>query len=928
MIRFLIHRVAVGALMIFGVLLAHPVQAQNSRFNVSGVVADTAGVGVPSATVVVLTRADSILTKFATTDRNGAFTLRRLPAGDYILQVSFVGFQTHREDFSGNDTDVDVGTVTMHVQVSELDELVVSAEHIPFIVRRDTLDYNAAAFATRPNAVVEDLLRRLPGIEVDDDGSITAQGEDVENVLVDGKEFFGSDPTITTKNLPAEAVERVQVYDKPSDIAEFTGIPDGQEEKTINLELKPGAKHGYFGRIMGGYGGERGDDGLYDSQGSINRFSPTTQFSIIANINNVNRPGFAWGDFATFMGGMQGLKQDDGRGGGVQIGGDLNNGFSETLALGLNASHDFGRNSWIRSSYFLSSLDNLQDRVVQQQQLLGSEVSSFVNQTSNQTSDNLTHRVNLNAQATFAEGHDLRLRGNLSASTSSLSTFGLQEMQNVTNLTQNTAATSYGTRRESLGGNAQLTWRKRLNDRGRNIVALATINLNDSDLSSDLSSTTGYYDVGDVVTYDEILQEQSQIGNTVSQRQRLSFSEPLGGGQVLELFGERSAIGEDQNKEVYDITRGTSVFNDLLSSGLERSYSYLRGGLRLNRNTERSWFVVGLQVQGSNLEGNVLDRDEQITNGYTHILPSMNYRVALSETKWLFFQYGTSTREPSMIELQPFADNRDPLNVYVGNPALTPEYSHRLYTEYKFFDQFSFVNLFTSLGLTYTNNKIVLSRSVDEKLRQVVTSVNSDGNWSVNGNVSFGTPIRPIGARINLSNSLLYSTGSEFVNQAENVSRIRRNTVDIVVENRTKDLYDIRAGSRLTFNNVDYSLNEELNQSYVNSTLYASGTYYLGELWTLNTSLNYRIYDQDVFGTGQNVVLLEAYISRLFLQDRAEVQLVGLDLLNQNQGVNFTNSSTYIQEERIESLGRYVMLKFVYHLSGLGSRGIKGGSKR
>ena len=185
---------------------------------------------------------------------------------------------------------------------------------------------------------------------------------------------------------------------------------------------------------------------------------------------------------------------------------------------------------------------------------------------------------------------------------------------------------------------------------------------------------------------------------------------------------------------------------------------------------------------------------------------------------------------------------------------------------------------------------------------------------------------RPMGARINLNYNVTYSTGSEFVNQAENESKIWRNTVDASLENRDKELFDVRAGSRLTFNNVDYSLNEELNQSYLNSTFYASGSYYLGELWTFNTSLNYRVFDQDVFGPGENVALLQASVSRLILNERAELQLIGFDLLNQNQGVNVNSSSSSIREERTESLSRYLVLKFIYKV-GLGSRGRRFGRR-
>jgi len=324
--------------------------AQTNRFDVSGSVTDTLSVGLRGATVVVLTRADSVLTKFATTAADGAFTIKRVPVGDYILQVTFVGFEAYRHNFSLSNADYDAGDIKLSDSIGELGELVVSSEHIPMVVKGDTLEFNAAAFGVRPNAVVEDLLRRLPGIEVDADGTVTAQGKEVQNVLVDGKEFFGNDYKIATKNLTAEAVDKVQVYDKRSDMAEFTGVEDGAEEKTINLELKEDHKQGYFGNMSGGYSAE----GRYDGQASVNRFSSTTQLSFLGNVNNVNRQGFSFGDYINFVGGMSamgggGFRMDSG---GLQLGTDLSDGFSNTLSLGLNASRDFGSKVSIRSSSY------------------------------------------------------------------------------------------------------------------------------------------------------------------------------------------------------------------------------------------------------------------------------------------------------------------------------------------------------------------------------------------------------------------------------------------------------------------------------------------------------------------------------------------------------------------------------------------------
>lgn len=924
--------VATLFLLLLGVCA--PVAAQPTH-DVTGVVADTSGAGLRGATVVVLSKPDSVIVKFAIAAGDGSFRLRRVPAGDYVLQVSFVGYTGWSRDVTLAEGDLDVGTVVLAESVSDLDELVISSEHIPFVVKKDTLEYNARAFGVRPNASVEDLLRRLPGIEVQDDGSIKAQGEDVKNVLVEGKEFFGNDPTIATRNLPAEAVEKVQVYDKLSDMAEFTGVRDGDEEKTINLDLTEEAEQGYFGNMTGGYG----DPERYDLQASVNRFSPTSQFSLLANVNNINRQGFSFQDYIRFMGGMGTLMSGGGFriDSGIPLGSDISDGFSETLAFGVNASHDFGSRTSVRSSYFLSTIDNRQDRRVNQRQLLGSEMSSLVDQSSYQTSDNLAHRLNLNVDHTLQDGHDLRFRGNLQVSGSSLRNDGFRTTYAATGLARNTNDVLYTSDGDNLGGDASLTWRRRLNERGRSVVAEARLSLNDSDLSADLASRTDVYELGDVVSYDEILQQQQSLGNTLRQTQRLSLTEPLGSGRLLEVSAERNQVDEDQDKSIYDLVEGAPVLNADLSSGFNRVYTYYRGGTQLRHNDERLRFGVGLEVQRSQLDGRIRDRDESVANGFTHLLPSASFGWQFRQGRNLDLRYRASTREPSMTELQPLVDNTDPLNVYVGNPDLTPEYRHTLDVHFMLFDQFTFVNLFTYASITHTRNPIVRSRTADQDLRQEVTSVNADrGQWSVNGRVDFGTPIRPIRAKLNLSNSTVYSRGAEFTRQVanlndksdvpavENTSNILRSTVEARLENRTKDRFDIGAGARYTFNRLTYSLSPAFNREYVNRTYFADATWYPDDSWTVSTSLDYRTYTQDVFGKSDAVALLEASIAKTFLDDRVEIRLVGLDLLNQNTGVDFTNSATSIQEERIESLGRYVMLKVVYHLNAFGrDRGMR-----
>jgi hypothetical protein len=374
---------------------------------------------------------------------------------------------------------------------------------------------------------------------------------------------------------------------------------------------------------------------------------------------------------------------------------------------------------------------------------------------------------------------------------------------------------------------------------------------------------------------------------------------------------------------------GTPILNELLSSGFERTYSYLRGGLRLNRNGDEARLVLGLQVQRSDLDGTVLDRDERIENGFTHLLPSASLRLQVDDSKTFNVRYTTSTREPSMTELQPFADNTNPLRTYIGNPDLTPEYTHALNADYRFFDQFSFVNLFSYVRFSYTLDDIIQSRRVDDRALQTLTPVNIDHSWSTQAGLTYGRPIRPIGARVNLDYSVQHTRGVEILNGSDNTSRVWRNTIDANIDNRDKAVFDLRAGARFSFNDVEYSLNPELNQGYLDRTFYGNGLIRFGSGWTAGTTLNYRLYDEAVFGPAdRNVAMLQASISKLAMNDRIEIELVGFDLLDQNQGVTYTSGTSSIQERRSESLGRYVMLKLHYRLGSLGRASAAAGGAR
>ncbi len=909
---------------------AAPAGAQQ-EFDVRGSVADSAGQAMQNAMVVALSREDSVLVKYALSNSGGNFVIEDLRPGAYILQVTLIGYAAIRSDFDVTDADLDLGPVTMTMEAIEIDSLVVSIEHVPFINRRDTLSYNVNAFPTPPNAMVEELLRRLPGIDVDNDGTITAQGEEVQNVLVEGKEFFGRDPRVATRNLPADAVERVDVYDKQSDMAEFTGIPDGEDERTIDLRLREEARVGYFGRATGGFGGDVnnvgrlgpsigsdpvGNDLRYDGRFNLNRFSPTQQLALTANTNNVNQEGFSWED-----------------GGGRGGGGD--DGFTESVGLGLNASRDFGRdNTWIRSSYFLSAVDNEQNRTLQQQALFGANVASLVDETRDEESGNNNHRVNLNGQYAFSPGHQLRVRANLNAGSSSSESFQNRVTQTAAGQPLNTAETTNLVESDQRSGNVQLTWRKRLGDGGRSLVAEYRGALQNSDRVTDLESKITGETRGGGDQQRHILQEQNNTGETWNNSGRFSLTQRLGDSYSMEVFARANTVDQDQDQSVYDLSGDRQVRNADLSSGFQRAYGYVNAGARLSRNSENSWVTLGLRGQRSSLEGTIVDRDETITSGYTHLLANLDFRWQFKDDQTVSFEYDGSTDEPSLTELQPFVDNRDPINVYVGNPDLQPEYTHEFEADYRFFDQFSFLNLFVRSGFEYTSNPIARARVFDEQGFQTITPINTDPQWSANTRFNFGTPIRRLGVDVDLNYRVSYTKGWEQVNRETNQSREVRNTVEASLENRTKDLFDVSVGANFAFNDVEYSLNHSLNRDYVNSRYFANGTLYLGA-WTFGSTFNWRVYDEDMYGQGgqtggevntpgRNVARWDARASRRLLNDRAELELRAYDLLNQNQAVSISNSASFIQESRTESLGQYFMLRVMYRLGMRGDFGRPG----
>ncbi|GAB5536926.1 MAG: TonB-dependent receptor [Rubricoccaceae bacterium] len=899
--------------------VALPCAAQSSV--VTGVVTDSTAAGLPGATVVLLQPNDSTIVSFGASRTDGTFRIPRVPQGAFLLQVTYVGYVPSTAPVEVGAEPVDVGRIQLEVDLDGLDPLVVTANRGAMVIKRDTLEFNAAAFGTPDGASVEDLLRRLPGVQVDRDGSIEAQGEEVDRVLVDGREFFGDDPTIATRNLPADAVDRVQIYDRDSETAEFTGVADGNEERTINLALREDRRTGMFGNVGGGFGGSSvppdgglADGARFDGSASVNRFSPSTQMSFLGNANNVNRQDFGLDDYIQFLGGFSALASGGGAirinsaDIGIPLGNGPSDGFTTTFAGGLNLNHEFSSSTSLQSNYFGSGIGTDRQRDLRRQQLLGTDLSAQTTEADQTSSQTQVHRLNLDLLHEIGEGHDVRLRSNVRSLGTDLASTSQRETVGPDGLLEADRLTTSGTNGHQPGGNAALTYRKRLPG-GRSLVGLARADLSLASEERDLVATNR--ESGGLEPIDQFRDQQ---GTTFTRSSSLLFTQPITRRRALQLNVGHTIESEDEDRAVMDRLTGTPVLDDALSSAFERTTHTTQGGFIFRDNGETHQLSLGATLQRTQLDGEILDQNAAVARTSLHVLPSASLRYTFPRDQSLTLRYTASTTEPTLRQLQPVADNANPLTIYTGNPDLQPAFQHTLSARFIHFDTFSLTNVSSSVRATYSPTAISTARTVDDQFRQTRTPINTSGTWTVTGNAAYGTPIRPIRTRISLSASTQYRRQLEQVNGAENAADLFRTTVDLGVENQRKTRFDVRAGGRVTFNTSTYSLSPEFNQRYVTPTLYAEASTELGASWFIRSSLDVERTPADVFGSARNVPLWSAEISKR-ISDRVRVQLVGGDLLDQGIGIQYASSGGVIQEERVRSLGRHILLKLVYNLS-------------
>jgi hypothetical protein len=928
-----------NSLTLFLVLAALASSAQ--RFTIRGQATDTLKSGMPSATVMLLQQKDSSLVSFGSTDRQGMFELKNVARGDYQLKITFVGYATSFRKIAASEFSspiLDLGRLTMEPVSKELGELVVKGELVPVTVKKDTIEFNAGAFKVKQNANVEDLLKKMPGIEVETDGSIRAQGEQVQRVMVDGREFFGRDPKLATRNLPADAIDKVQVFDKKSDQAVFTGIDDGQREKTINLELKEEKRNGAFGNMMAG----AGTDDRFQARASINKFAKGEQLSFLGMGNNVNEQGFSMDDYMNFSGGSQQMMGGGGRmtiqvDGNSPSGVPLNfggrqNGILTNYAGGLNTNQDFGTKTKLNASYFYNNLNQNISQVLNRINYVPNGSYDF-NQASKQLNQSDNHRGNLVLDHAIDSANSLKFTAAATLTNSEQSIQSVSQTYNLSDALQNESIRDTYNKGKSSNLNSSLLYRHRFPKKGRTISATLSAGISQTNSDGTLSSTNEFFTT--VPEKKVIEQTNTQKNENYTYGAQVSYTEPLGGRKYLEANYSIRTNLNDVIRDVYDVNGGTAVYNDTLSNRYNSNYLYSRPGLNLRVNRQKFNFTVGASYQNTRLKGDLTLRDTTIDRTFENILPVARFNYDFTSFKHLSFNYETNMQEPTIQQLQPVVDNTDPLNLSSGNPNLRPGYAHQFRLSYTQFDPASSIGFFAFLNSTYTTSAITYSQTVDpQTLVRLTVPVNVDYNLRLSGNFNFGFPIRKINSRFSLGPTYTYNRGITLINFQENRSDSRTYGGTIRYDYTFKEVLTLGLSANLSQNKTEYSFNTTQNQQYLNETYSSDLSINFLKNYSFNTTYDFYHYRSQTTGFDQTIPILNMSVSRFLLKNNVgELKLAVVNALDKSMGVSQTATSNYLQQETMNNLGRYYMISFTYALNkqlnpmGGGRGGRRGGMR-
>lgn len=920
------------------ILLSATAAAQ--PLSVQGTVVQS-GSGKPllNANVILLDLPDSSAVRGGVTGRDGSFILEHIRPGSYLLKITYIGYHKVILPVVLDRRPLDFGEIPMREASIPLETVEVTGRAPMATLRGDTSEFHAQAYKLNPDATAEDLVRKMPGMVVREN-TVEAQGEEVKEVLVDRKPFFGDDPRAVLRNVPAEMIDRIQVFDKQSDQAQFSGFSDGNESKALNIVTRSAMRNAQFGKVYGGYG----ENDYYRTGFSLNLFNDAQRWTLLGMSNNVNEQNFASEDLLGVMSGSgRGFRGMGGRGrppggGGAPgrppgMGGDASdflvntqNGIARTHAFGLNYIDNWGGAVDVAGSYFFNYSDNDAGTALSRDYVLPEAAEQRYSEDEDASTRNMNHRLNMRLDWSIDSVHSILLRPRLSVQQNEGTSFTAAGTT-VGGAALNSSATDFASELTGLQFSNELLYRRRFRTPGRSfsweIENAYTRNAGDNTLYSD------FLTLGPVATADTLNQRSDLLRDGWSVESSIRYTEPVSDVTQFMLRHDASYSENTSDRQTWDrgILFGDDVLNSALSNVFASEYltqsasagvNYEEGPLDLIASVGYQWSTLQ-NAQRYPQEGN-LDRR------FGNLVPFARLRWKISRSKNLHVFYRSRTSPPSVDQLQDVLDNSNPLLLRIGNPQLDQSAMHFAGMRYSSTDveNSSYFFAFAAASTTddYIGTHSILAARDTTAFgvplgagTQISRPENLNGQYSLRGFLTYGRPVDVLKSNLNLNltGTLTHTPG--LINGAENSALSRSAGIGAVLSSNISPDFDFTLSTEAGYSWVENSIASASRSEYYSQSTRLRFNWIMWAGFVFNTDLAHQHYNGLSSDFDEDYLLWNISIGKKVLpDDRGEIRLTVYDVLGQNNSIQRNVTDIYVEDSRSNVIQRYVLLSFTWNL--------------
>ena len=965
------------AIVILTCLFSIPAFAQSGAI-VKAVFTDSkTGDPVEFATVTLSAKGSESVYKYVLTDNKGTSVFSNVSYGTYLLKCELIGYESYSQEIKVDKPEIVLGKIKIAKDIDMLESAVVTAVGNPITIKKDTIEYTASSFKTTDNDMLEDLLKKLPGVEVDSDGSITANGETITKIMIDGKPFFLDDPQLASKNIPANIINKVKVLEKKSEQAEFTGISDGNEETVIDLSIKKGMMDGWFGNVSAGGGldlmkNTAGDgdvswqtDPRWQGGAMVANFSEGRQLSVIVNANNTNNRGFndiSDGMMSTMRGG-RGMGRGMGGWGGF-------NGITTSWMAGVNGNFNLLDDRMeLGGNYMYGGSSREVEEDVSKTTFKTDGTSLLYNENGYSLSRSNGHRIGIELDHKFSENTSIFFRPQFNFGTGYFKETSEYSTDNdISAITGNSSDILGSNRGSSLTDGFNKSWqargfflfRQRLGKPGRTLSVSLDYNFSENNMDgiNQSETVTELYDenYAHTGTETEIIDQQYfqyESGKRVGGR--FSYTEPLYKERLFleATYSVNWSRSYSVNNTYNKLADGSyeTVPDPVYSSELINQYVDQRAGVNLQWQKNGTVFSLGASAQPNHTMNTTTSQGVTTETDYKVVNWAPTARIDWRPKDGTFFRlfYMGYSDQPSSTQLQPSMNVSNPLLITLGNNGLNPTFNHMLRGHFRYSDSETFLTLNGMIGGNYTSNSIINATWYDDAGVQYSIPVNSEGTYSADMRFMINSPIARSNFSVSAFTNARYSNSTSFVGAWDH----QINTEDFVYEdfinefheafedghsfvrNRTHSLsvsqmlrftyrnddMEVTLGARARYNQAWYSINTEQNTTTWNNNINASFTYSLPLGFTIATDARYNFYIGYDEGFNEPQLIWNAHLDKLLFKDKFTLSIKAYDILNQSRNVYRTTTDNYVQDTRNNTLGRYIMVSLTYRFGEFGGSG-------